>query len=127
MTTSACEQACSPINVSLGHISNSEALRSEKAYEMLMPLTSGYPNANIKFKAFDHIPAHDARSHGKENFSLERHGFEFINYPHTDGLTIDGIRSDGSHNLVLSFLAHLEIELGRHLGADKVILYDWRV
>jgi hypothetical protein len=118
---------CVPIEISLRHVSNSDAFHYEKAYEILAPIDPQFPSKNIEFQAYDRIAAHNARVHGESSFTLEKNGFQFLTFPFKDGLTTSAIGGCEGEVLLDVFFKQLEAILRRALTADAVILYDWRV
>ncbi|OKO93438.1 hypothetical protein PENSUB_12501 [Penicillium subrubescens] len=115
------------VHAAIGHLSNPKQFVGEKPYEIFIDTQPGRPKTNMKFALCDGIPVKDVRFHGREQFSLDKNGFEFVNHSFDDQITINSIKQSGGDAALQSYLKPLQVFLQQHLKADKVILYDWRV
>jgi len=113
--------------ISLEHVQDEDAFKHEKAYEVYVPMEPCHPKSNIDFVAFDNIKVRDARERGLENFSIGSNGFQFLRHNFDDGLTMEVIQGPEGAEAVRRYLEALHVVLRETLGAEGVILYDWRV
>jgi hypothetical protein len=82
----------------------------------------GYPSTN--FKNEDHIvQVTDARS-SKDQFSLDRHGFEWRNDPTLSDDVLKAIRSKDKELVSGAYYPLVEDLLKRSLGVSRVIIFD---
>ncbi|KAI0400851.1 hypothetical protein F4802DRAFT_609813 [Xylaria palmicola] len=89
---------------------------TEKPFNLALPLPRNQPKSNSVYEAQE-IQISDGR--GKEgDFSLDVHGFEFLEMPPGDTLR-DG---DAIEN---EYLSLMESFLKEHLGAERVVCFDY--
>lgn len=115
------------LRISLEHIDNEDDFEAVKAFEIHVPMSSSFPKTNISFKAFDNILIQEARQRGLSNFSFAINGFQYLPHEFHDSLSMEQIQGSCGENLVQEYLRSLHGVLMSHLGAKKIILYDWRV
>ena len=127
MGLSQSPDSASSARISLSHVSNTEAFKNEKAFQIFVPIHPRFPKTNVQFKLYDGILARDARVHGLENFDIDRNGFQFINHAFNDNLSAGLIRGPTGQAALDAYLNTLGPLLEDALPAEHVILYDWRV
>lgn len=116
------------VQAALTHISNADQLTQEKPFEILTDTTEpGCPQTNMVFAPTERITIRDARFRGRSNFTLDQTGFEFADYDFDDQLTVSAIREPCGEKALWAYMARLGEFMKGHFGAEKVILYDWRV
>lgn len=115
------------LSIGLEFVSNISELVTEKPFEIYVSVDPKYPKSNLKFTLHGDIKIVDVRDYGTDKFKLERNGFGFIHHDFKDGLTLDKVIGEENDCTVLEYLQHLSPVLMSFTGAEKVILYDWRV
>ncbi|KAH8813000.1 hypothetical protein F5884DRAFT_879168 [Xylogone sp. PMI_703] len=118
-----------PMHVSLSHVSDTENLRYEKPYQIFAPIDeTKFPRTNLTFEMCHGIEVRDARD-DTERYTLDTYGFQFLSSKYDWGLDVDKIILSGDSNnaIVSEYLRRLSTQLQETLGAEKIILYDWRV
>ena len=123
----AARQTDRTVQAAISHIANAEQLVGEKPYEIFIETEPGRPQTNMKFAPCDGITIRDARFYGRDNFTLEQSGFEFVERDFNDQLTLDLIKQSSGDAALQSYLTSLGDFLKQHLQANQVVLYDWRV
>ncbi len=113
--------------VAIGHIRQSSSYRIEKPFEILIETEPGQPETNVEFGLVENILARDARHHGLGRFSLDNHGFRFLQHDFGDDLDATALLGSNREVLLQAYLAKLQILVTEELAAEQVILYDWRV
>ncbi|UKZ69761.1 uncharacterized protein TrAtP1_010765 [Trichoderma atroviride] len=117
------------IRASLSHVTMTDNLQEEKAYQIFAPLdVSKYPRTNLRFRTTPAIQIQDARE-SIDTFALDVNGFQFLRRQHEDSAVLDAavFSNKEDSNSILQYLQQLQTQLHRDLGAEKVVIYDWRV
>ena len=115
------------VYATIGHIRRKDSYRTEKPFEILIDTEPGQPVTNVDFGAVENIFTKDARHHGMDRFSLDSHGFRFLNHDFGDGLDATALLGPNKDDALQEYLAKLQPLVTRELNAKHVILYDWRV
>jgi hypothetical protein len=123
----AQQQESKTFQIGLEHISNVDDFANEKAYEVYVPIDPQHPKTNLKFALYGGITARDTRSLGIETFTLEQNGFRFLKHDFNDGLKMQDVINEGGDKIVLAYLQRLQPVIKQALGAEGVVVYDWRV
>lgn len=106
---------------SLSYI-KAELYADEKPYFFSGPLPHDKSalRTNIFYQVQDNIPFYDLRKHD-ESPKIESHGFEFLKIP--SAVDLRRPLDDTLHKYLLESVEIIQ----KHLSADRVICYDYRV
>ncbi|KAL6830015.1 hypothetical protein V8C40DRAFT_175061 [Trichoderma camerunense] len=115
------------VYATIGHIRQSESYRTEKPFEILVDTEPGQPVTNVEFGAVEDVLTRDARHHGLGCFSLNSHGFRFLEYDCGDDLEAAALVGPNRDLALQAYLKRLQTLVTRELDAKTVILYDWRM
>lgn len=118
---------CGTMTTASFHFLTESLLSStEKPYEIFMrSIPDGLPKTNCEYTTHDGIAINDARD-GTHGITLENFGFCFLPADDFPAPTM-GCFESGEEHEVARYLRDTVAFVHRHIPADKILCFDWRV
>lgn len=114
------------MTASFHFLSESPLFGTEKPYEVFMrSIPDGLPKTNCEYTTHSGIRVRDAREETQE-ITLGDHGFCFLRADSFPAPTM-GCFENGEEHKVVEYLRNTVTFVHRHIKADKILCFDWRV
>lgn len=115
------------MRISLEFLSELPQFKMEKPYEIFMQqIPAGLPKTNCEYSKHSNIQIRDVRATGK-TFTLDDFGFTFLPATGHPAPTTKEFESEDSKDVVLHYLEETISFVARHVKADRILCFDWRV